>query len=129
MSIKQKKQACESFFVGLFLLLQFLTLKFCCLDTSVAEYYFHIAKLNQLLVLSQQLEEDISHLGSHKYIAHQLSVIYVRVMNYNHPLFSCAFCKMCAFCFIPQKIALCYLMSLFYSKSSALSGEFRSSQK
>ncbi|XP_063355524.1 uncharacterized protein si:ch211-218d20.15 isoform X3 [Pelmatolapia mariae] len=40
------------------------------------EYYFHIAKLNQLLVLSQQLEEDIRHLGSHKYIAHQLSVIY-----------------------------------------------------
>uniref|UniRef100_A0A3Q4FYH8 Si:ch211-218d20.15 n=1 Tax=Neolamprologus brichardi TaxID=32507 RepID=A0A3Q4FYH8_NEOBR len=38
--------------------------------------YFHIAKLNQLLVLSQQLEEDIRHLGSHKYIAHQLSVIY-----------------------------------------------------
>lgn len=42
------------------------------------EYFFHIAKLNQLLVLSQQLEEDIRHLGSHKYIAHQLSVIYVR---------------------------------------------------
>lgn len=61
--------------------------KFCCLDTSAAEYYFHIAKLNQLLVLSQQLEEDIRHLGSHKYIAHQLSVIYVRVMNDNHPLF------------------------------------------
>ncbi|KAF3694624.1 hypothetical protein EXN66_Car010300 [Channa argus] len=40
------------------------------------EYFFHIAKLNQLLVLSQQLEEDIRHLGSHKYIAHQLSVIY-----------------------------------------------------
>ncbi|XP_063355523.1 uncharacterized protein si:ch211-218d20.15 isoform X2 [Pelmatolapia mariae] len=55
------------------------------------EYYFHIAKLNQLLVLSQQLEEDIRHLGSHKYIAHQLSVIYVRVMNYNHPLFRILF--------------------------------------
>ncbi|XP_047226835.1 uncharacterized protein si:ch211-218d20.15 isoform X1 [Girardinichthys multiradiatus] len=40
------------------------------------EYSFHVAKLNQLLVLSQQLEDDIRHLGSHKYIAHQLSVIY-----------------------------------------------------
>ncbi|XP_011605367.1 uncharacterized protein [Takifugu rubripes] len=40
------------------------------------DYLLHVAKLNQLLVLSQQLEEDIRHLGSHKYIAHQLSVIY-----------------------------------------------------
>lgn len=47
-------------------------------NACYAEYFFHIAKLNQLLVLSQQLEEDIRHLGSHKYIAHQLSVIYVR---------------------------------------------------
>lgn len=44
----------------------------------VTGYLFHVAKLNQLVVLSQQLEEDIRHLGSHKYIAHQLSVIYVR---------------------------------------------------
>lgn len=96
--------------------------KFCCRDTSVAEYYFHIAKLNQLLVLSQQLEEDIRHLGSHKYIAHQLSVIYVRMMNYNHPLLSCALCKMCAFCFIPQKFALCYLMSVLQQVLSSFRG-------
>lgn len=51
-------------------------------DAPCTEYFFHIAKLNQLLVLSQQLEEDIRHLGSHKYIAHQLSVIYVRRINY-----------------------------------------------
>ncbi|KAM8857043.1 uncharacterized protein ACB058_008836 [Synchiropus picturatus] len=43
---------------------------------AMDEYFPHISKLNQVLVLSQQLEEDISHLGSHKYIAHQLSVIY-----------------------------------------------------
>lgn len=49
---------------------------------SCAEYFFHVAKLNQLLVLSQQLEEDIRHLGSHKYIAHQLSVIYVRTIKH-----------------------------------------------
>ncbi|KAG7261761.1 hypothetical protein CRUP_009513, partial [Coryphaenoides rupestris] len=42
------------------------------------EYFSHLAKLNQLLVLSQQLEEDVRHLGSHKYIAHQLSVLYVK---------------------------------------------------
>lgn len=64
----------------------------------VAEYFCHIAKLNQLLVLSQQLEEDIRHLGSHKYIAHQLSVIYVSkfilwfLFNIVHfPHFLCSF--------------------------------------
>ncbi|XP_030284231.1 uncharacterized protein LOC115588073 isoform X1 [Sparus aurata] len=46
------------------------------------DYFFHIAKLNQLLVLSQQLEEDIRHLGSHKYIAHQLSVIYQVISSF-----------------------------------------------
>lgn len=46
------------------------------------DYFSHIAKLNQLLVLSQQLEEDISHLGSHKYIAHQLSVIYQVISSF-----------------------------------------------
>ncbi|XP_051814975.1 uncharacterized protein si:ch211-218d20.15 isoform X1 [Acanthochromis polyacanthus] len=46
------------------------------------EYFFHVARLNQLLVLSQQLEEDIRHLGSHKYIAHQLSVIYQVVSSF-----------------------------------------------
>ncbi|XP_037644808.1 uncharacterized protein si:ch211-218d20.15 [Sebastes umbrosus] len=46
------------------------------------EYYFHIARLNQLMVLSQQLEEDIRHLGSHKYIAHQLSVIYQVISSF-----------------------------------------------
>ncbi|XP_066562905.1 uncharacterized protein LOC136751313 isoform X2 [Amia ocellicauda] len=40
------------------------------------DYFPHIGKLNQLLILSQQLEEDVKHLGSHKYIAHQLSVLY-----------------------------------------------------
>ncbi|XP_068592772.1 uncharacterized protein si:ch211-218d20.15 [Cebidichthys violaceus] len=46
------------------------------------EYFSHVAKLNQLLVLSQQLEEDIRHLGSHKYIAHQLSVLYQVVSSF-----------------------------------------------
>ncbi|XP_038674868.1 uncharacterized protein si:ch211-218d20.15 [Scyliorhinus canicula] len=45
------------------------------------DYFSHIGKLNQLLVLSQQLEDDVQHLGSHKYIAHQLSVLY-KVLNY-----------------------------------------------
>uniref|UniRef100_A0A3Q2EL21 Si:ch211-218d20.15 n=1 Tax=Cyprinodon variegatus TaxID=28743 RepID=A0A3Q2EL21_CYPVA len=45
-------------------------------------YLFHVAKLNQLVVLSQQLEEDIRHLGSHKYIAHQLSVIYQVISSF-----------------------------------------------
>ncbi|XP_053313489.1 uncharacterized protein LOC128475051 [Spea bombifrons] len=45
------------------------------------DYYIHIGKLNQLLVLSQQLEDDIRHLGSHKYVAHQLSVLY-KVLSY-----------------------------------------------
>ncbi|XP_034042873.1 uncharacterized protein si:ch211-218d20.15 isoform X2 [Thalassophryne amazonica] len=46
------------------------------------EHFPHIAKLNQLLVLSQQLEEDIRHLGSHKYIPHQLSVIYQVISSF-----------------------------------------------
>ncbi|XP_061679766.1 uncharacterized protein si:ch211-218d20.15 isoform X3 [Syngnathoides biaculeatus] len=45
-------------------------------------YFAHIAKVNQLLVLSQQLEEDVRHLGSHKYVAHQLSVIYQVVSSF-----------------------------------------------
>ncbi|XP_056321217.1 uncharacterized protein si:ch211-218d20.15 [Danio aesculapii] len=47
------------------------------LERPPSEGYFpHIGKLNQLLVFSQQLDEDMKHLGSHKYIAHQLSAIY-----------------------------------------------------
>uniref|UniRef100_A0A3Q3DG61 Si:ch211-218d20.15 n=1 Tax=Hippocampus comes TaxID=109280 RepID=A0A3Q3DG61_HIPCM len=52
------------------------------LERPPMDYFSHIAKLNQLLVLSQQLEEDIRHLGSHKYIAHQLSVIYQVVSSF-----------------------------------------------
>lgn len=50
----------------------------------IPEYFPHIGRLNQLLVLSQQLEEDIKHLGSHKYIAHQLSAIYVSLFQCIH---------------------------------------------
>ncbi|TNN29452.1 hypothetical protein EYF80_060399 [Liparis tanakae] len=49
---------------------------------AMDEYFSHVARLNQLLVLSQQLEEDIRHLGSHRYIAHQLSVIYQVVSSF-----------------------------------------------
>ncbi|XP_028847499.1 uncharacterized protein LOC114797052 isoform X4 [Denticeps clupeoides] len=42
----------------------------------VDDYYPHISKLNQLFVLCQHLAEDVKHLGSHKYIAHQLSAVY-----------------------------------------------------
>ncbi|XP_041127504.1 uncharacterized protein LOC121327500 [Polyodon spathula] len=49
--------------------------------TSVDDYFPHIGKLNQLFVLSQQLEDDVQHLGSHKYIPHQLSVLYVRIVT------------------------------------------------
>uniref|UniRef100_A0A3Q3EX22 Si:ch211-218d20.15 n=1 Tax=Kryptolebias marmoratus TaxID=37003 RepID=A0A3Q3EX22_KRYMA len=52
------------------------------LETPQMDYFFHIAKLNQLLVLSQQLEEDVRHLGSHKYIAHQLSVLYQVISSF-----------------------------------------------
>lgn len=45
------------------------------------DYFVHIGKLNQLLVLSQQMEDDLKNLGSHKYIAHQLSVLY-KFLNY-----------------------------------------------
>ncbi|KAG5833324.1 uncharacterized protein si:ch211-218d20.15 [Anguilla anguilla] len=45
-------------------------------NPTMDDYFPHIGKLNQLLVLSQQLEDDVRHLGSHKYIAHQLAVVY-----------------------------------------------------
>lgn len=47
----------------------------------IPAYFPHIGRLNQLLVLSQQLDEDVKHLGSHKYIAHQLSAIYVSLFG------------------------------------------------
>ncbi|XP_066541922.1 uncharacterized protein si:ch211-218d20.15 [Hoplias malabaricus] len=43
-------------------------------------YFPYLGRLNQLLILSQQLEDDVKHLGSHKYVAHQLAVIY-QVLN------------------------------------------------
>uniref|UniRef100_A0A3B3RNB4 Si:ch211-218d20.15 n=1 Tax=Paramormyrops kingsleyae TaxID=1676925 RepID=A0A3B3RNB4_9TELE len=46
------------------------------LEKPAMDYFPHIARLNQVLVLSQQLEDDVKHLGSHKYVAHQLSVLY-----------------------------------------------------
>lgn len=49
---------------------------------SLTGYFPHIGRLNQLLVLCQQLEDDVQHLGSHKYIAHQLSVIYVSMKQH-----------------------------------------------
>lgn len=74
------------------------------LNASCVEYLFHVAKLNQLLVLSQQLEEDIRHLGSHKYITHQLSVIYVSKhlytalcrLLYLHSIVNLVFCLLWA---------------------------------
>lgn len=99
-------------------------------DASFAEYFFHIAKLNQLLVLSQQLEEDIRHLGSHKYIAHQLSVIYVSRINHNNH-FSAFFFSLYALTFMfPLCYKFCAFECLYFcSKSSALSEEFRLSLK
>ncbi|XP_015218844.1 uncharacterized protein [Lepisosteus oculatus] len=46
------------------------------------DYFPHLGKMNQLLVLSQQLEDDVKHLGSHKYIAHQLSVLYQVISSF-----------------------------------------------
>lgn len=85
-----------------------------------ADYYSHVTKLNQLLVLSQQLEEDIRHLGSHKYIAHQLSVIYVRTIHlYRASTSLSSFC--CAF----GHVSCSFLSVCSCSKSSALSEAFR----
>lgn len=87
----------------------------CCVllpaPTSVSvpatEYFFHVAKLNQLLVLSQQLEEDIRHLGSHKYIAHQLSVLYVRMANLSSAFFPSTLSNL-------LNSSACSLMTSFY---------------
>ena len=42
-------------------------------------YYARVTALNNLLVLSQQLQKNVQTSVSHKYIAHQLALLYVSV--------------------------------------------------
>ncbi|XP_076857700.1 uncharacterized protein LOC143511885 isoform X2 [Brachyhypopomus gauderio] len=51
------------------------------LETPAMDGYFpHLGRLNQLLVLSQQMEDDGRDVAKHKYLPHQLAVIY-HVLN------------------------------------------------
>ncbi|XP_058248877.1 uncharacterized protein si:ch211-218d20.15 isoform X1 [Hemibagrus wyckioides] len=43
-------------------------------------YFPHLGRLNQLLRFSQLLDNDVKHLGRHKYIAHKLAVVH-QVLN------------------------------------------------
>nr|XP_032827223.1 uncharacterized protein LOC116952203 isoform X4 [Petromyzon marinus] len=46
-------------------------------DAFQAEDYFeNVCRLNQILVLSQQLQGDVYQLNRHKYIAHRIAVLY-----------------------------------------------------
>ncbi|KAK3543867.1 hypothetical protein QTP70_030051 [Hemibagrus guttatus] len=50
-------------------------------------YFPHLGRLNQLLRFSQQLDNDVKHLGRHKYIAHKLAVVH-QVLNSFNDVFS-----------------------------------------
>nr|XP_032827221.1 uncharacterized protein LOC116952203 isoform X2 [Petromyzon marinus] len=40
------------------------------------DYFENVCRLNQILVLSQQLQGDVYQLNRHKYIAHRIAVLY-----------------------------------------------------
>ena len=46
---------------------------------AFAAYFAQMAVMNQIIVIAEQLRYDTEHLDNHKYIAHQLALLYVRV--------------------------------------------------
>jgi hypothetical protein len=44
------------------------------------DYIAHISVWNQLQSLAKQMQHDIVHAPNHKYIAHQLALLYVRAL-------------------------------------------------
>ena len=42
-----------------------------------AGYFAHLSALNNILMMSQQLNSDLRTCASHKYIAHQTALLYV----------------------------------------------------
>lgn len=70
---RERKKTHRAFLMRIVIMSQGLVI----LDILVTDYFPHLGRLNQLLGLSQQLDNDVKHLGKHKYIAHQLAVVYV----------------------------------------------------
>lgn len=46
-------------------------------DYQVTEYLNHVAALGQLLHMSKQILQDTLTLSNHKYMAHQIALLYV----------------------------------------------------
>lgn len=47
-------------------------------STVMDGYFPSIAQLHQLISLCKQLQQDMDVLNNHKYVAHQLAVLFVR---------------------------------------------------
>ena len=47
---------------------------------AVREYLDHVAALNQLLCIAEQLRDDVEH-GRHKYAAHKIALLYHAINN------------------------------------------------
>ncbi len=47
------------------------------INVNMIDYLKHIVMVNQLVALSSQLRHDVSTLNNHKYIAHQIALLYV----------------------------------------------------
>lgn len=50
-------------------------------------YHIQVNLLNNLLVIAQQIQSDVLTCASHKYIAHQLAILYQCVGTFGEPLF------------------------------------------
>ena len=44
-----------------------------------AGYFQHLSTLNQVSMMCQQLRHDATNLSNHKYIAHQIALLYVSI--------------------------------------------------
>jgi hypothetical protein len=49
------------------------------------DYVAHVSVWNQVQLLAKQLRHDVVHAPNHKYIAHQLALLYVRASLAVHP--------------------------------------------
>ena len=57
-------------------------------DSRALAYWAQLSVLNQIVVISQQLRDDVNNMANHKYIAHQLALLYV-----------CMYVCMCVCCY------------------------------
>jgi len=49
--------------------------------STMEGYFSHFSVMNQLMCLSHQLNSDVCNMGNHKYIAHQMALLYQAVIQ------------------------------------------------